>query len=201
MWIPAINNARAHCQNKNDVFLIYRINDANALTTLYSEPYAEATLPSRIKTYVVKPIVKRKKGEGFMAIGPLENKQMAAIFNIKQSGGHAEEIFIRTLPSIVAAAGQLNKVEMVISRIPCADQSPPWACLEKLEAVNISGSAQPVLPPGCGPKLHEVIKGMPKTSWSIRWIENYTGPAQTACVSIMSQIADLKNAKVGPFTR
>ncbi|WP_444945432.1 hypothetical protein ACJJIP_14625 [Microbulbifer sp. VTAC004] len=85
-----------------------------------------------------------------------------------QGGGHAEEIFLRSLDKFTSY-GPVGRIEMYISKIPCNYSSAMM--------VNVNGSNHHV-PSGCGNKLQLMIEAFTNINWYICFDREYSGATQ-----------------------
>ncbi|VUD66777.1 hypothetical protein TDB9533_03691 [Thalassocella blandensis] len=180
-------------QNRGYVFLISRFDDDDStMCTFGSMGYrdeaiksgiggvAPVTLASIKKSTKVKPTdVKHTNfADKFQEIG----KNRVVVTNTQQGGAHAEELFLRKLPQMFDEYGEPRKIDIFVSRIPCASTSANW--------VLNTEKGKVLLPQGCANKLLAVIQSNPGITWRIWWEEEYPNPnTQTACASAMAKLS------------
>jgi hypothetical protein len=103
------------------------------------------------------------------------------IINAQQGGAHAEELFLRKLPKMFDEFGEPKKIDLFISRIPCAAASAPW--LLAMAGGNV------ILPCGCSNKIRVVIENNPGITWRIWWRDPYPNAnTQTECLQALSTL-------------
>ncbi|WP_374568608.1 hypothetical protein [Ideonella sp.] len=103
----------------------------------------------------------------------------SAVRNEQQGGAHAEELFLRKLPQMFDEFGEASKIDLFISRIPCANTSASWSLA--------APGGNVLLPCGCGNKLTAVIQANPGITWRIWWEEEYpNATTQAACVAALN---------------
>lgn len=112
-----------------------------------------------------------------------------------QGGGHAEEFFLRHLLAVMKES-QLGhafipkKIDLYISRVPCANTSPAWL-------VNFNGQSIR-LPLGCGPKLFVAARYLSFIDWNIFYGQDYSpGVHRTSSRESIARLNRLPNVNAG----
>ncbi|WP_455805460.1 hypothetical protein [Pseudomonas fluorescens] len=109
---------------------------------------------------------------------------LRVIENPQQGGGHAEELFLRKLPQMFDEYGAASKIDIFISKIPCASASSNW--------ILPTANGDLLLPAGCANKLAAVIRSSEGITWRIWWEHGYPNQAtHTACIGALSQLRGL----------
>ena len=105
----------------------------------------------------------------------------SVVTNPQQGGTHAEELFLRKLPQLFDEYGEPKKIDIFISRIPCANTSASWVL--NTDRGNV------LLPQGCANKFLSVIQSNPGITWRIWWEEEYSNPrTQASCVAALAKL-------------
>ncbi len=163
-----------------DVFVISRFNgDDNTL-----RPYLSTSYSDKADT-TLYPVEKRQLAKGGAIVTSPANQQ---------HGGHAEEKFIRSLNELAGLFGAPSRIDVYVSRIPCAGRSKYWNAHKPFEEENM------IWPAGCGPKLFTAIKATPHITWTLVYEEIYEKEGiQASSMAEVDKIAGLPNATVGRF--
>jgi hypothetical protein len=110
----------------------------------------------------------------------------------EQSGGHAEEYFIRQLPILFALHGVPGEIDLYISRIPCADRSQLWTLEHPVTGEMV------LFPKGCAAKLRKIMRMTPNIEWRLAYMEGYPNPnTQANCLAGIRRMNDLPNVHAG----
>lgn len=165
---------RAQTGNVSE-FLIYRFDsDDSTLGSIFSMDH---TTP-----------VREEPGAGGIypaQKGRVKNNKITKL-HPHQGGGHAEEIFMRSLNKFTEY-GNLNEVELFISMIPC-DRSSAFI-------MNVNNT-KVVAPSGCGDKLIMMINCFNGIKWEICFDREYTGDTGQRTRNKMLQLQSKSNANV-----
>jgi hypothetical protein len=94
---------------------------------------------------------------------------------VRNYGSHAEPIFIRKFPELVAAHGTPRVVELFLSRSACSDGSA---------AMNANGTEYNK---GCGPKLKQQAGLYPNIEFFVIYDVVYAGSPKKPSFDIMTQ--------------
>lgn len=138
---------------KNLVYLIFRFdNDDSTLASTFDRGYKKnLAVPTNAAGGLSKNI--RLKPDS------MEPANL-------QEGGHAEEIFIRSLQKLAREYGAPQKIEVFTSLIPCM-----FVGAHGSNAFLI-GNGQ-VMPEGCGAKLNLLVDMYPTVSWAFAYEKDY----------------------------
>lgn len=140
---------------RNDVYLIFRLDeDDTTLGCTFDRGYK--------RDLVVPP----GQAGGLTKNTRLNKYDSAPAPN--QEGGHAEELFIRSLYKLAGDHGNPGKVEVFTSLIPCMFIGGHGS-----NAFTI-GSGK-IMPKGCGAKLNYLVDLYPGIEWAFAYENDYTG--------------------------
>jgi hypothetical protein len=104
------------------------------------------------------------------------------VISDNQGGAHAEELFLRKLPVIFEEYGTPRKIDIFVSRIPCAATSTGWALA--------LGGNNMILPCGCSNKMRVVMEYNSEITWRIWWRDPYSNiDTQQQCLTGLAKLA------------
>ncbi|MFC3943751.1 hypothetical protein CCU68_32070 [Pseudomonas gingeri NCPPB 3146 = LMG 5327] len=179
-------------QSPGYVYLISRFDDDDStICTFGSMGYLDAPLKTGVGG--VAPVtlatlkLQRRVQPADLVRGPFIQGShsvpgdQSVIEKSQQGGGHAEELFLRKLPQMFDEYGPASKIDIFVSRIPCASQSSNW--------ILPTPDGEMLLPAGCANKLAAVIRSSSGITWRIWWEQGYTNPVtQTASIGALTQL-------------
>ncbi|HEX5719473.1 MAG TPA: hypothetical protein VF179_25150 [Thermoanaerobaculia bacterium] len=197
---------RLHVNSANDVFVISRFdrNDAT-IEIFYSTAYSPHPAPNLLPVTLVAPTALQRALRGATLVDDRGKKRAlmtedSDVFIYTptpgQGGGHAEEMFIRSLPRLFTEYGQPFLIEIYISKIPCGEASPSWIGPRPDDA-----SKTMLWPQGCGPKFHCLFKLCPSVDFELIYEDTYpaTSASQALSMAWITKIVDLGNARAGLY--
>ncbi len=164
---------------KNVVYLIFRFDgDDSTIASVFDRGYKE--------TPAVAP------GEKGGILGNTRLNMSGRGAAAKQEGGHAEEIFIRSLYKLAEEYGNPSRIEVFTSLIPCMPIAKHGS-----NPFNIGQGK--VMPSGCGAKLNYLVDLFPGTQWAFAFERDYSDQGKALHHATMNQMLVLsrkKNASV-----
>jgi hypothetical protein len=182
--------------NPGYVYLISRFGDDDSTICYFgSMGYREAALPTgiggvesvtlltfkgpkKVQLTEVQPV--------FIAGSEFVPANQVPVIKPQQGGGHAEELFLRKFEKLCAEFGKPNKIDIFISKIPCAKVSSGW--MLTIAQGNV------ILPCGCSSKLALVARHWSDITWRIWWRDAYPNPTtQSDC---LKGLAELQGAAI-----
>jgi len=180
------------------VYLIFRVNhDEASMATIFSLDYRDE---ARTGYGGVSPAVRGKSGTQ-LGKGKVKYQTITKKAK-KQGGGHAEEVFIRSLGKIlkdlVEHKYKVTDFEVFISKIPCFKEGNIGSSAFILKSSDASwASSDTLYPEGCGPKLNLLAKTCSSINWAFCYEKDYAGTSvDEKTKKQMITLAGEKNASV-----
>lgn len=164
---------------KNVVYLIFRMDDTDTtMASIFDRGYKN--------TPTARP-------GGMGGITRNTRLNMSEVGSAaKQEGGHAEEIFIRSLYKLAEEYGTPKKIEVFTSLIPCMP-------VAKHGSNPFTIAQGKVMPAGCGAKLNYLVDMYPQVQWAFAFERDYADQGEALHHATMKQMLVLsgkKNASV-----
>lgn len=164
---------------KNVVYLIFRLDgDDSTLGCIFDRGYGRS------------PAVRPGEAGGITRNTRLDMTSGRAAG--MQEGGHAEEIFIRSLYKLAEEYGTPRRIEVFTSLIPCM----PVARHGSNPFTIRDGK---VMPAGCGAKLNYLVDLFPQIEWAFAFERDYDGQGKalhSATMKEMLALTSKRNASV-----
>lgn len=164
---------------KNVVYLIFRFDgDDSTMTSIFDRGYKQT------------PAVAPGEVGGLTRNTRLNMSAKAAA--PKQEGGHAEEIFIRSLYKLAEEYGNPRRIEVFTSLIPCMP-------VAKHGSNPFTIGQGKVMPAGCGAKLNYLVDLFQQAEWAFAFERDYSDQGKALHHATMKQMLVLstkKNASV-----
>lgn len=164
---------------KNVVYLIFRLDgDDSTMASIFDRGYKDtlAVAPGQIGG-LTRNTRLNMSGKGTAA---------------KQEGGHAEEIFIRSLYKLAEEYGNPRRIEVFTSLIPCMQ-------IAKHGSNPFAIGQGKVMPAGCGAKLNYLVDLFQEAQWAFAFERDYSDQGKAVHHATMKQMLVLskkKNASV-----